>query len=319
MTAAARRPRFVVVTRKSPLDLLLERHGTLGQARFYLRSRGQDAGWAESAHEGLHRGLAAVDRAIPPDRRRARVDRDSLDRFLFAPDDVVLAVGQDGLVANVAKYLAGQPLAGINPDPQRNDGVLCRHRPADAARLVAWLESEHREESEGFRLQRRSMVLAEREDGQRLLALNEIFVGHRSHQSARYLIRTREGEEHQSSSGVLCASGTGSTGWARSVARQRGLEARLPGAEESRLAWLVREPFPSVATGVSLDYGELRHAERLEIVSEMPEDGVVFGDGIESDALELVAGQRLRVGLADRTLRLVVRSPGAGRTGTAAR
>ena len=288
MTAAARRPRFVVVTRKSPLDLLLERHGTLGQARFYLRSRGQDAGWAESAHEGLHRGLAAVDRAIPPDRRRARVDRDSLDRFLFAPDDVVLAVGQDGLVANVAKYLAG-------------------------------LESEHREESEGFRLQRRSMVLAEREDGQRLLALNEIFVGHRSHQSARYLIRTREGEEHQSSSGVLCASGTGSTGWARSVARQRGLEARLPGGEESRLAWLVREPFPSVATGVSLDYGELRHAERLEMVSEMPEDGVVFGDGIESDALELVAGQRLRVGLADRTLRLVVRSPGAGRTGTAAR
>ena len=103
------------------------------------------------------------------------------------------------------------------------------------------------------------------------------------------------------------------------VARQRGLEARLPGAEASRLAWLVREPFPSVATGVSLDYGELRHAERLEIVSEMPEDGVVFGDGIESDALELVAGQRLRVGLADRTLRLVVRSPGAGRTGTAAR
>ena len=82
------------------------------------------------------------------------------------------------------------------------------------------------------------MVLAEREDGQRLLALNEIFVGHRSHQSARYLIRTREGEEHQSSSGVLCASGTGSTGWARSVARQRGLEARLPGAEACDVGWV---------------------------------------------------------------------------------
>jgi hypothetical protein len=308
MTATARRPRFVVVTRRSPLDLLLERHGTLGQARFYLRSRGQDPAWAEAAHEGLHRGLAALDRAIPPDRRRARVDRDSLDRFLFAPDDVVLAVGQDGLVANVAKYLAGQPLAGINPDPGRNDGVLCRHRPAGAARLVAWLEraAGGGPPGGGFRFQRRTMVVAEREDGQRLLALNEIFAGHRSHQSARYLIRTRDGEEYQSSSGVICATGTGSTGWARSIARQRGLEARLPRPEEARLAWMVREPFPSVTTGVTLDYGELRPAESLELVSEMPEDGVVFGDGIESDSLELVAGQRLRIGLADRALHLVI-------------
>ena len=28
----------------------------------------------------------------------------------------------------------------------------------------------------------------------------------------------------------------------------------------------------------------------------MPEDGVVFADGIERDALEFVAGQRLRIG-----------------------
>ena len=37
------RPRVVLVTRKTPLELLLERHGTLAQARFYLRTRGQDS------------------------------------------------------------------------------------------------------------------------------------------------------------------------------------------------------------------------------------------------------------------------------------
>ena len=42
------------------------------------------------------------------------------------------------------------------------------------------------------------------------------------------------------------------------------------------------------------------------VVSEMPEDGVVFADGIERDALEFVAGQRLRIGLAPSALRLVV-------------
>jgi len=57
--------------------------------------------------------------AIPSDWRRARVDRADLDRFLFEPEDVVVAVGQDGLVANVAKYLTGQPVIGCNPDPKR--------------------------------------------------------------------------------------------------------------------------------------------------------------------------------------------------------
>ena len=36
-----RRPRILLVTRKTPLTLLLEQHGTLAQARFYLESRGQ--------------------------------------------------------------------------------------------------------------------------------------------------------------------------------------------------------------------------------------------------------------------------------------
>ncbi len=313
-----RSPRYVLLTRKSPLDLLLERYGTLEQARFVLRSRGQDPTWAEEAHARLAAGLATVERAIPEDARRARLDRDDLDRFLFAPDDIILAVGQDGLVANVAKYLDGQPVLGINPDPRGNDGVLCPHPPQRLSRLLEWLDAEAERADAGppparrapapgpFRIQRRTMVRAELEDGQRLLGLNEVFAGHRSHQSARYRLRAGGQEERQSSSGLLCASGTGSTGWARSIARQRGLEGRLPEPEQGRLAWLVREPFPSVATGVGLDFGLLGGADELEVISEMPEDGVVFGDGIERDALEFVAGQRLRIGLAPSALRLVV-------------
>jgi hypothetical protein len=149
------------------------------------------------------------------------------------------------------------------------------------------------------------MVEAVLDDGQRLLALNEVFVGHRSHQSARYRILLDGREERQSSSGIIVASGTGATGWARSINGERRRALRLPAATDRTLAFFVREPFPSVATGVSIDGAELAAGGALEIVSEMEEGGVLFGDGIEEDRLEFAWGLRARVAVADRRLRLV--------------
>ncbi len=263
-----RLPRIVLVTRKTPLELLLERHGTLGQVRFYLESRGQEAAGYQEAHESFHAGLGAVQRAIPPDQRRVRVDRQGLDRFLFASDDIVVIVGQDGLVPNAAKYLTGQLAIGINPDPARYDGVLCQHPPGAMESLLDWVTE--RRGNPGFRIEHRVMALAGREDGQRLLALNEIFIGHQTHQSARYRIQVGQTEERHSSSGVICSTGTGSTGWARSISEQVGMAGRLPRPEEPRLAWFVREPFPSVFTQTEPPLR--RHGHRGEL-------DAAFGDG----------------------------------------
>jgi NAD kinase len=302
-TAQLLKPRIVIVTRKTPLELLIDRHGTHAQARFYLESRGQDIGNFEEAHERFESGFAQVIGALPPDRRRTRVDRDGLDRFLFSPDDVVVMVGQDGLVPNTAKYLEGQLAVGINPDPERYDGILCPHPPASMPALLDWLE---RREGPPYRIQPRIMAAAEREDGQRLLSLNEVYVGHRTHQSAKYRIRAGDREERHSSSGLICATGTGATGWARSIATQRQIAEPLPKPEEARLAWFVREPWPSVATGIELNFGFVEEDRVLQIVSEMGEEGVIFADGIESDRIEFVTGQSVRIGIAPRRLNLVV-------------
>lgn len=296
------RPRLVLVTRPTPIERLLVRHGTLGQARFFLESRGEEIRWSEEAHETFHAGLRTVLSALPSDRRRTRVDRDELDRFLFAPDDVVVIVGQDGLVPNAAKYLRGQLAIGINPDPERNDGVLCRHRPSDFPKLLRWLD----ERSDEYTVERRSLVSVVRDDGQALRALNEVFVGHETHQSARYRLRVDGTEERQSSSGLLISTGTGASGWARSIAEQRELEEPLPGPEEPTLAWFVREPFPSVSTGTELSFGILWEGDTLEVVSEMGDGGTIFGDGIESDRLEFGSGRSARVSVAEDRLELVV-------------
>ena len=208
MTAAA--PRVVVVTRASEYDALLARHGTEPQVRFFLEQRGQSLDVVRRRHARWTAALEAVSQAIPSEWRRARVHRPELSRFLFEPGDLVVATGQDGLVANLAKYLHGQLVLGINPDAEQFDGVLVPHAPRRAKQLLAAMAAGRAEVEE------RTMATARLDDGQSLLALNEVFVGHRSHQSARYRIRLAGREERQSSSGLIVATGTGATGWGKS-------------------------------------------------------------------------------------------------------
>ncbi|UIX30215.1 hypothetical protein [Streptomyces sp. GQFP] len=297
-------PRAVLVHRTTEYEELVARHGTHGQAAFFLRSRGRDIEEVAERHHRTRRSMAEVTAAIPLTWRQTQLERADLDRFLFAPEDVVVVVGQDGLVANVAKYLAGQPVVGIDTDPGRNPGVLVRHRPADARTLLASVLATATGGSE------LTMVEAVADDTQRLLALNEIYLGAAGHQTARYRLSLDDDRgvvEAQASSGVLVGTGTGASGWLRSVWQERGgagAGPRLPGPTEDRLVWFVREAWPSPATGTSLVAGELGAEGRLTLTVES-ERLIAFGDGIESDAVELTWGQTVRVGVGGERLRLV--------------
>ena len=106
-------PRCVLIERPTEYQELLARHGTRDQARFFLAQRGQrieDLALRHDQHRRHHQQVLA---ATPPEWRRASLQRGDLDRFLFEPDDVIVVLGQDGLVANVAKYLGEQPVIGL--------------------------------------------------------------------------------------------------------------------------------------------------------------------------------------------------------------
>lgn len=288
-------PRVVLVHRRTEYEDLLARHGTRGQAAFFLAGRGLDLTEVDARHDRQQEALAVAAAAIPADWRRGRVERSDLDRFLFSPEDLVVVVGQDGLVANVAKYLHGQPVIGVNPDPERNPGVLVRHAPAEAARLLDRAEP----------VRELTMVHLSTDDGRDLVALNEVYLGHPSHQTARWTIEPTPGStERQATSGMVVATGTGATGWCRSIAGQRGSDLPLPGPTEPRLAWFVREAWPSPATGTDLVEGTLGPDGTLRVRVET--DGLVaFGDGMEADRLTLGWGQTVTVRVAEETLRLV--------------
>ncbi|MER7536895.1 hypothetical protein ABTX77_19240 [Streptomyces sp. NPDC097704] len=294
-------PRAVLVHRTTEYEELLARHGTHGQAAFFLAARGRSVDAVRERHEHTRAALAEVAGAVPLTWRQTRVERADLDRFLFGPEDVVVVVGQDGLVANAAKYLTGQPVIGIDADPGRNPGVLVRHRPDRARRLLPYAAGA------GAAVDELTMVEAVTDDAQRLLALNEIYVGPAGHQTARYTLGldgTDVPAEPQASSGVLVGTGTGATGWLRSLWEQRSSTLALPAPADARLAWFVREAWPSPTTGTTLVEGLLGAGRGLRLTVES-DRLVAFGDGVESDALELTWGQTIRLTVATSRLRLV--------------
>lgn len=293
-------PRVVVVHRRTEWDDLVARHGTRQQVGFFLAQRGRTLDEVEQRHAAQHSAAQQVFASIPLDWRRGEVERTDLSRFVFGPEDVIVAVGQDGLVANVAKYLTGQIVVGVNPEPDRNPGVLVRHAPADIKAVLPRAVAPTADTV----IQSRVMVSAALDDGQTLSALNELYIGHRSHQSARYVLQTPKGAtERHSSSGVLVGTGTGATGWCRSAWQERKSQVELPAPDEAALSWFVREAWPSPATGTTKTQGRVRENQALRVTAES--DLVIFGDGIESDALSLTWGQTVRIAVSETRLRLL--------------
>ena len=230
---------IIIVHRETRLEGVLRRWGTRGQAKFVIRQAaamerarqaestgapvlarkapltapaGADA-YADLENEDqvYRESLVALQRELNLEERVQLVHRDYVPTFDFGLSQVVVVLGQDGMVANVAKYVGDAPIVGVNPDPARFDGVLLPFQVSQArAAVQGVLKRAHKT---------RRVTLAEAllNDGQRLLAFNDLFVGSASHVSARYALVHQGRAEQQSSSGIIVSTGAGSTGWLSST------------------------------------------------------------------------------------------------------
>jgi NAD kinase len=302
--------KIVLVRRKTRLEQLVERFNSRGQARFYIEHAGGDFGDYEREDDRYRRSLDETRTGLELGLKIQTVERAIVPTFLFAPSDLVVAVGQDGLVANVAKYVGAQPIVAVNPDPDRFDGVLLPFLPREVRGAVARVVES--------RARIREITLAEARlaDGQRLLGFNDLFIGARTHVSAGYTIKIGDRTEVQSSSGVLVSTGAGSTGWLSSVFHMAAGVAAFTGGhtgrpfqmtwEDPRLVYVVREPYASRASQATLVAGTIAPGAHLELESRMATGGVIFSDGVERDALAFESGAVARIGAAEHRTRLVV-------------
>ncbi|WP_140636142.1 sugar kinase [Methylibium rhizosphaerae] len=303
--------KVVLVTRRTRLEELVARHHTLGQARFYIEHLGADFSDYVKENAAYAQSLDVTVSTLQAWGRYQLVERSFLPNFVFAPDDIVVALGQDGLVANTMKYLEGQPLVGLNPEPSRWDGVLLPFEPKDLLAVLTDIAADQRP------AQTVTMAEARLSDGQRLRAVNDLFIGPRSHSSALYEIELGSRREFQSSSGVIVSTGLGSTAWLKSVVTgSLGIAQALKGGHEvdyqpqawdsAQLTFAVREPFPSRASRTELVYGAVTEQQPLLLRSRMPDNGVIFSDGMEADYLRFTAGMEAKISVSATRGQLMV-------------
>lgn len=349
--------KIVVVTKQTELERLQQRFGTAPAARFYIVQAAAAAAMArpapapsaapaggtrsahasspalqqaspepppdeafqqyQASHDEYMRALETLRRALPEGVRTQFIERAFLPNFSFGDHDLVVTLGPDGLVVNTGKYLSGQPILAVNPDPARIDGILVPFRVEQAAQaLRAAMEG-------GIVASDITMAQATLNDGQILYGVNDLFIGQQTHVSARYQLRFREAVEDQSSSGIIVSTGAGSTGWFRSIIT--GAVEVVDGffsVDESKrltkshrfdwqadyLYFSVREPFVSRTSSANMTFGRIEGGEQLEVVSQMPQHGVIFSDGIETDYLAFNSGAIATIGVADRKVRLITRA-----------
>jgi len=292
---------------------MIARYNTIEQVKFLVESQGIDFEDYQIEHERYYEAKDLAERILETIGRIQIVERAFLPNFIFGQNDIVVALGQDGLVANTLKYLDGQLLIGVNPDPDRWDGILLPFRTKDLTLIVP--ETLNR----GRPIKEVTMAQAKLNDGQLIYGVNDIFIGPRTHFSARYEIAVGEKIERHSSSGIIVSTGLGSTGWLTSLlAGATGIAATLANKnlrlnQTAQFDWnadylyyTVREPFPSNVTQTDLVFGKITESKRMKLTSQMPENGVIFSDGIESDFLRFNAGTEAVISIAEKRGRLVI-------------
>ncbi len=299
--------RILLITRRTRLQELVARYNTVEQARFQAEHLGMDFGDFLEEDRIYRDAVVATVAALQPYGRLQQLERGFLPNFLFPPGCLVVVLGQDGLVANTLKYLDGQRVLAVNPDPARWEGVLLPFRVGDIAKLLPDVLQQRRQ------LREIAMARAVLDDGQSLLAVNDLFVGVRNHVSARYEITLDNVTERQSSSGIIISTGLGSTGWLRSIltgahaVAGQDASADLLAIREHGMAWdstaliyNVREPYPSKSTETELAFGTIENGRTLRVRSLMPENGVIFSDGMVNDGLDFRSGLVANIGLAPK-------------------
>ena len=334
----------IIVRRTTRMEQLKQRFNTEEQAKFYikqnkvaftqkkvnLRSAKEKVSFEEEAAEmeeakisaekeykdyesedqRFNRALDTITKEVSKYLKVRVLDLTYLPNYIFSKKDMIIVLGQDGLVANTAKYAGNQPIIGVNPDPERYDGKLLNYQISNFMLAVTAVINGT------YNFKKVAMAEVTLNDGQSMLAFNDFFIGINSHASAYYKIDYKQMSEYQGSSGIIVSTGAGSTGWFSSFFNMingvadffdevNKFEYMPWGKDERLLKFIVREPFISQTTKAQIVYGSLYEGEILKLESTMPQNGIIFSDGIQSDFLQFNSGTIAEIKLSSQSAVLI--------------
>lgn len=334
--------RIILIKNKTRLERLTEQHNTMLQAQFSLKRQRENVEVQKDFLSETSKGALVKNRAAKKAKvesgefsdyqtehdnfyekfnliqsiaaRKIKVkvvESTFIPNFIFTENDLVVVVGQDGLVANTAKYTNQLPIIGMNPDTSRYDGILLPFQPSNFEHILRNVLQNN------YNYKTVTMAEVRLNDGQRLLAFNDFFIGPTSHTSAKYQITFEGQTENHSSSGLIVSTGAGSTGWMSSLFNMangmqkifgQGLVCVTPPLpwDTEKLVFVVREPFLSRVSQTNITGGFVSIHNELILESLMPNNGVIFSDGVLTDKLNFLTGTVAVIRIAPEKAKLVI-------------
>ena len=121
--------KIVVVTRRTRLEELVARFNTRAQARFYIEHAGGDFSDYQREDDIYRAARDTLRHGLDLGLKIQFVDRSLIPTFVFARTDLVVTLGQDGLVANTAKGERGHGVQQLSREKglEGHRGALCHH------------------------------------------------------------------------------------------------------------------------------------------------------------------------------------------------
>jgi NAD kinase len=292
--------RTVVVTRAPRAKEIRAKYASSSLARFVMKEGGESYDRYEDEEGVLSETVDTIVQFFSNLGPVLTIERGYLAGTPLLPNDRIVCVGQDGLVANTLRYARDIPIYGVNPDPKKYEGVLLKF---SSESIRDYFSSSSKKPS----YQNLTLGECRISTGASFLAANDFFIGKRDHTSALYRLDFGQESERQSSSGIIVSTPMGSTGWQRSVVAgavsilksisgfNKNVKFNPPPLDKDTLRFWVREPWPSLQSQANLVCGSISTKTPLVVVSEMGEGGVIFADGVTQDSYPFPAGARATI------------------------
>ena len=203
--------------------------------------------------------------------------------------DLIIVLGGDNSFTYVSNYISNYwlnniPILGVNSDPERSVGCLTRwaiNNDQDVFDMVEMLDFGEFDIKSWTRL-------GATIDGRLITpATSEYFFGERMRKNMSRHILVYKGVEHeQKCSGIIFATGAGSTGWYRSATRGDTWEV-----EERIARFATTEPYNSPVM-----HGEIEEGEEIVLYSLNDSEGYVSVDSWEEEPFTRGSEARIHLG-----------------------
>ena len=191
--------------------------------------------------------------------------------FVESRPDLIVVLGGDNSVTAVLQDSYDVPVITVNSDPQLSVGCLTRWRVDDSNHLFKLMEAINHGK---YRMEEWTRLETDRHS----TAISEVFVGEtKRNDMSRHILEYRGKSYEQKCSGLIVATGCGSTGWYSSVNWHRTVEENKFAPTEKLAKFVITEP-SRYSKGCELREGVLEPGEEMVLHSLNDSGGIVSID-----------------------------------------